>query len=395
MGLASLLGEAGAGSARAAGGVDQERRHEGGADVVAHGVGDRQAQGVGVEAVVVGVPGDVGGRDQGAGQGELGCFTAGGGGQELALDLRGEADRGGAVAPVVEVGEAPVGDDDVRQRVRGVLDLGAYAGRHLGEEDLQDAEGVAAVGDRGQHPMPVLAVCRHDDVLAEQNVVVDTAARERDLFGRLLARLCGGVVDPQQASADDVDDVDDVDEQERHVPGVEPVAQIARHDIERAHGRGTLGCSQYVAEPEPSTRRTGLAVGKSRHGLLPSTSRPRTHREASVGSPPVNPDPALTRGSEMCGALTVVTGRGKSGRPLRPGPHRLHVRIMRFAIPVSPHRTGLLRRRRVVARFRGRRRIEPFTLRDQMGGIRSLSLRVYVSRGYVKSVSLFSRRRSR
>lgn len=89
-------------------GVDEEGRQQGGVDVVAHGVGDGQLQGVVLEGEVVGVTGDGVRGDQSPGQGELGRLAGRGRGraQELALHLGRRAERGGAPAPVVEVGEA-------------------------------------------------------------------------------------------------------------------------------------------------------------------------------------------------------------------------------------------------------------------------------------------------
>ncbi|GHD83042.1 hypothetical protein GCM10010336_73380 [Streptomyces goshikiensis] len=77
-GLAGLLGQGFSGAAGATGGIDQQSGHQGRVDVVAYGAGDRQVQGVGVEAVVVGVPGGGGGGDQCAGEGELRGFAGGG-----------------------------------------------------------------------------------------------------------------------------------------------------------------------------------------------------------------------------------------------------------------------------------------------------------------------------
>src|SRR5690606_11389145 len=105
--------------AGAAQGVDGEGGQQGRGGVVAHRVGDRQVEDVLVEGVVVGVAADVVGRDQAAGQGEVGALAARCGRQQLVLDLGGQAHGAGAPAPVVEVGEAAVGDHDVGERVGG------------------------------------------------------------------------------------------------------------------------------------------------------------------------------------------------------------------------------------------------------------------------------------
>lgn len=229
VGLAGLFGEAGASDA--AGGVDQEGGHEGGVDVVPHGVGDRHVQGVLVEAVVVGVTGDVGSRDQGAREGEFGGLAGGGRGQELALYLRRQGDRGGSAAPVVEIGEAAVGDDDVGQRVRRLFDLLQHVLGDVDEIELQDPDGVAAVGDRGKHPLLLCAIRYQHRFPGAQGPVADTADQGHLVVAVLLwCRLL--LVDPQQSPADDVH------EQARHV-----TLRTARADCALRH-RGSAPARQ-------------------------------------------------------------------------------------------------------------------------------------------------------
>lgn len=111
-----------------------------------------------------------------SGEGELGRFARGGRRQELALDLRCQADRSGAVAPVVEVGEAAVGHDDVGQRVRGLLDLRQHFLAHDVEEQLQYADGVTAVGNRSEQALPRPVRLHLHQLLCTQDLVVDAAA---------------------------------------------------------------------------------------------------------------------------------------------------------------------------------------------------------------------------
>ncbi|GGX42861.1 hypothetical protein GCM10010353_67480 [Streptomyces chryseus] len=61
--------------------------------------------------------------------------------------------------------------------MRRLLHLLQHIGGDLGEEQLQDTDGVAAVGDRGQDPLPLAALssrCPHQP-LAAQDLVVDAA----------------------------------------------------------------------------------------------------------------------------------------------------------------------------------------------------------------------------
>ncbi len=246
---------------------------------MAHGVSDRQVQSVVVEAVVVSVSGDVGGGDQGAGQGELGRLAGGGGGKELAVDFCREADGGGAVAPVVEIGETAVGDDDVGQRVRGVLDLFQDVPCDVGEEQFQNADRVPAVGDGCQNPMPFRAFGNPHHLLASQYLVVDPAVGERDPLGTVFLRHALRVAHPQHAASHHVH------EQERHVPCAEPIAEIARHDIEGVHRRGILRSRQHPSQTEPITHHENLQCQRV---LLPAPRQnvPRARYPAITSQEP-------------------------------------------------------------------------------------------------------------
>ncbi|SCD66542.1 hypothetical protein GA0115246_1043413 [Streptomyces sp. SolWspMP-sol7th] len=244
VGLPGLFGQVGTGAAGTAGGVDGEGGQQGGFGVMAHGVGDRHVQGVGVEGVVVGVAGHGVGRYQRAGERELGRLAGGSGGQELALDLGCQGDRGGAPAPVVEVGEAAVGDDDVGQRVRGLLHLLQHLIGDLGQEQLQDPDGVAPVGDRSEHPLSGTPVGRPDEPLGAQHFVVD-AAHERDLVRPAPPPGVGLPDDAHHLPAGHVH------EQERHVPRAETTPQVAGHHVERSHRRGVLRGGQHLGKPKP------------------------------------------------------------------------------------------------------------------------------------------------
>jgi hypothetical protein len=72
VGAAGLLDQGGCNAAGASGGVDENGGDERGVEVMTHGVGQGQVQGLAVQGVVVGVSGDALGGHQGAGQGELG-----------------------------------------------------------------------------------------------------------------------------------------------------------------------------------------------------------------------------------------------------------------------------------------------------------------------------------
>ncbi|CAM5370876.1 hypothetical protein SDIAM26S_02912 [Streptomyces diastaticus subsp. diastaticus] len=228
---------------------------------MAHGVGHGQVQGVAVQGVVVGVARDVVGGHQGRREGELGRLATGGRGQELALDLGGQADRGGALAPVVEVGVAAVGDEDVGQRVSGLREPLPHARRDAVEEQLQHAESVPAVGDGDQHARPVGVVRQLGDALGTQHLLVPGAA-QRDPVDVVVLAGGGLLGDPHHPAADGVE------EEERHVPGIEPFPQVPRHHIEGRDRRGGLR--------RPQQRRDSDTVPCHDASLVPGPgARPR------------------------------------------------------------------------------------------------------------------------
>lgn len=143
MGLMGLVGQVGSFAPRAAQSANKQGGDEGGMDVVAHGVGDGHVQGVAVEGVIEGVAGDLFGRDQLAGDRELWCFTGEAVGKEGVLDLSGQVHGEGAAAPLVQVGEAAVGDEDVSQGM-GRFDDRLHSCRFGGlwEEDFKKPDGI-------------------------------------------------------------------------------------------------------------------------------------------------------------------------------------------------------------------------------------------------------------
>ena len=124
MALPRLLGEPDAGPARVAQRPDEHGGQHGGVDLVAHGVGHRQVQGVALQGEVERVAADVAGGFQPRRERELPRLARVGARQQAMLDLGRQRERDRALAPGEEVGEATVGDDDVRQRVRGERDVG-------------------------------------------------------------------------------------------------------------------------------------------------------------------------------------------------------------------------------------------------------------------------------
>ena len=131
-------------------------------------------------------------------------------GQQAVLDLGGERQPDGALPPLEQVGEPPVGDDDVRQRVRGERDVGErLLVRGLGEAQLQHADRLAAVGHRCVHARAVGAGLDLDRLIA-QRAPVRAALQDHALGG--LAPLPprrgtrAGVAEPDERAPAEVHD---------------------------------------------------------------------------------------------------------------------------------------------------------------------------------------------
>lgn len=100
------------------------------------------------------------------------------------MALRSQGDGGGAVAQVVAVD-----DDDVRECASGLFDLLQHVLCDVGQVELQDADGVAAVGDWGENSLaPCILRCQHQ-LLAAQDLVVGTGVQE-DLIGTAFRVRC-------------------------------------------------------------------------------------------------------------------------------------------------------------------------------------------------------------
>lgn len=160
VGPVGLVGQTGSCAAGATQGTHQDRGGQRGGDVVAHGVGHRQVQGVVVQCVVEGVAAEVFGGFQAPAQRELRGLARQRGRQQLVLDLCCQGGGPGAFAPDVEVGEVPVGDHDVGQDVADFPDrvenVVAGAGR---QEQFEQPDGVPRLvtGTITRCPRPVVS----------------------------------------------------------------------------------------------------------------------------------------------------------------------------------------------------------------------------------------------
>ena len=210
---------------------DAQRGGQRGRHAVPHRVRQGQVQVVAGQAEVEGVAGDVRGRLQPGGQGERPGLAGLRPGQQPVLDLGGQAQRSGALSPLVEVGVAPVRDHHEGQQVRQPGDLvERRAGRLLGQAQLQQPDHLAPLGHRRQHQPG------------------------RGRLGR-----------PRRGRAD-------------HLDLLRPHRLLGRAPVERQHRRGLL--SPRVVRPARAARRAAAPSSPSRCTCASRTSA-RPERSAT------------------------------------------------------------------------------------------------------------------
>lgn len=170
-------------------------------------------------------------------------------------------------------------------RRRGLLHLHQDLLGGVGEEEIQDADGVTPIGDGRQDPLTLPAVRRQNQALVAQDIVVNATAGRRNPRRAVFLLLAGGVVDAEQAPADDID------EQERHVTSAEPVPQT-RHRVEGVHRRRGLRRRQHLRPSDPLI--CHISLQKGLRALLPdwpTQSQPRQPGRASAIDMPRAPPP--------------------------------------------------------------------------------------------------------
>ena len=238
VGQACLLGESDARPPRVAQTPDHESGEQGGSDLVAHGVGHREVQHAPLQREVKGVAADVAGRFQPARERELPSLARVRARQQTVLDLGGERKGNRALAPLEEVGEPAVGDDDVPQGVRGERDLGQHLFvRRLAEKKFEHTDRFPAVGHRREHARPVRAVFEYDRLGGQR--APGRASHQRHPHGGLLTlrargRGVAGVAEPDQRVAAEVRD------EKRNLAGVQFARKPLAEDVGSGERRSVL-----------------------------------------------------------------------------------------------------------------------------------------------------------
>jgi hypothetical protein len=169
------------------------------------------------------------------------------------LDLGGQRERDRPLPPFVEVGVAAPGDDDVRERVGRLGDVGdRLRVRDLGEAQLEHADRLAAAGHRRVEPGAATLLDDVDGLLLEGAPV--RGARQGDALAGLAplapGRLLGTrVTEPDERVAAEVGD------QEADCLGGQRLGQVLGDRGDRLDRRGGFGGGEQAAHAETRGRR--------------------------------------------------------------------------------------------------------------------------------------------
>ena len=284
VGQARLLAESDAGPARVAQRPDEHRGEERRVDLVAHRVGHREVQRVALHREVERVAADVAGGLEPAGERELPGLARVRGRQQAVLDFGGERQRDRALAPLEEVGEPAVGDDDVGEGVRGERDVGhrllvRRSSRRSSSTPMASPRLVTGANTR----VPSALVSTLDRLRRERAAV--RASRQRHPLGglpplRARGGRAAGVAEPDERLAAEVGDEEgDLARAQRARPGARrgrrrrrtggasSTAASSAPRSSRADGRFAIGRSLRAASSDTPVRPTGGGPGRAARSL--------------------------------------------------------------------------------------------------------------------------------
>ena len=269
-----------------------------GADLVAHGVGHREVQRVALQREVERVAADVAGGLQPGRERELPGLARVGAGQQAVLDLGGQRQRHRALAPLEEVGEPAVGDDDVGERVRGERDVGqrllvrGARPRRSSSTPMASPRLVTGANTRVP-PAPCSTTTRLPGERAPVRAVPPAARARRSRAPCVrAAALAAGVAEPDQRLAAEVGD------EERHLVRAERLGQARRQDVGRGDRRRVLDRREQLRQVQRGmgVARRGGRAGSVRRGRSPARSGVLLDIAPSSVLPP--PSDGLSRSEE-------------------------------------------------------------------------------------------------
>lgn len=113
-----------------------------------------------------------------------------------------------------------MGDDDVRQRAGGPSTCSGTRAANWRQEEFQGSDGVAAAGGGGEDPPAFPVSGGRGRARAAQDVFESAAADEGTCSAWPSRCVARGVMEPQEAPADDTD------ERERHTHGADPDGRV-------------------------------------------------------------------------------------------------------------------------------------------------------------------------
>ena len=132
---------------------------------MAHRVGHRDVQRLAIEREIERVVADLAGRLEPSGQRELVRLAGEGCGKQPALNLGRERQWDGALAPLEEIGVAPVGDHHVAELMGGQLDVLERGRLRLERQDELEHADRLAPARHGRDDAGVIPLQQHDGVL--------------------------------------------------------------------------------------------------------------------------------------------------------------------------------------------------------------------------------------
>jgi hypothetical protein len=243
---------------------------------VAHGVGHREVQHVALHREVEAVAGDLARGLQPGGERELPRLASEGIREQPMLDLSGERERDGTLAPLEEIGKPAIGDDDIGEGVCREGDVGQrlLVGR-LSQAELQHTDGLPPIGDRREHARSLGCVVHHQ-ALSEERRAVRAARQGHALRGfptlgpRVL--IAPGVSEPDERPTAEIGN------QQGHPRRAEGVCEALANDVGGGDGRRILDGHQELGEvqsrPSPVAHPTSLRLrqAKPRRGA-PTTQQ--------------------------------------------------------------------------------------------------------------------------
>jgi hypothetical protein len=243
-----LLEQGAAAAAGVAQAADTQRRGQCTVHTVADGIGDAEMKQVPGEAVVEGVPTDTGRRLKPRREGERVGFTGERRGQQPPLYLRGERERRRSLPPFEQVGMPTVGDHHECQGVRRPRHPAHDRLRWCdGQRDLQQSDGLPALGDRRPHHELVTDLF-DQHLLGTQRLLLRAAVELQHHGDVLVLPAAAGQLTERHVDQTDQCATAHIRHQKRHPHRVQAKPDAAGHRLHRVDRGSLLHRKQHLVE---------------------------------------------------------------------------------------------------------------------------------------------------